>query len=404
MPITTAIVVFSLALYAGVVLLAVLWSLHRRGRERASVADRPPVTILKPMKGVDEDLEANLESFASLSWPDLQILLAIADPHDPAVEVARRVQKRHPGKDIQVLVGQETIGRNPKVNLLHTMMAHARHDLLLISDSNVRATQAYLEATVLPMRDPEVGLVSNPVVGVDEAGFAAAMENLHLTGFIASVNIAAKVLARIDTPVGKSMLLRRQALEAMGSFRAVRNVLAEDNLIGVKLREAGWKVALAGHPVFNVNRRWSLRRLVERHARWARLRVWLAPWSYPLEVLGNPVALAAIFALFGAPGGLGLLGMTAAVKAVVDAVACRGLRGHFPRLRHLLASPLKDLVVFGIWFVPFWSMEVDWRGNRLKLARGTGLVRPEALARAKRIARTARPEPKPADRSFDLAA
>ncbi len=387
MSLSAAIVTFSLVLYGGVVSLAVIWSRLARRRLAGEAPYRPPLSVLKPMKGVDEDLEANLESFARLDWPELQILFAIADPTDPAVPVARRVAARHPEKDIQVIVGEEVIGRNPKVNLLHTLMHHARHDLCLISDSNVRASQAYLEATVAPMRDPAVGLVSNPVVGVAEEGFAAAMENLHLSGFIACVNIAAKVLTGIETPVGKSMLFRKAALSDMGGFRAVRNVLAEDNLIGVKMKEAGWRIVLSGHPVENVNRRWSLRRFVERHGRWARLRVWLAPWSYPLELVGNPVALAAVFALLGAPSGFVLLGVAAGVKGALDGLACVGLRGRLPRVHHLFAAPVKDLVLLWVWFVPFFSMDVNWRGNRLRLTRGTRLVRPQALSRARRIAR-----------------
>ncbi len=380
----------ALALYGFVVVVAVVWSRRGQARERAAFEGhpcRPPVTVLKPLKGVDEDLEANLDSFARIDWPDLQILFGIADEDDPAVEVARRIAERYPEKDIQVLVDPTAVGRNPKVNQLHNMLPHARHDLVLISDSNVRAYPGYLEATVLPMQDPEVGLVSNPVIGDGEETVAAAMENLHLTTFAACISIAGKVVAGIDAVVGKSMLMRKAAIDAVGGFLAFRNILAEDQLIAKRLPDTGWKVVMVAHPVRNLNRCWSLDRLVARHTRWAKIRTRMVLWSYPLEIFANPVSLAIVAALLGATGGLWLVVGTAAGKILLDGFAAWGLRGRLPKVRYLLTIPLKDLIMFGIWFVPAFSGEVEWRGHRLRITAGTRLVSADALSRAQAIAR-----------------
>ncbi len=387
------IVGLALGLYGFVVILAIVWTRRGMARERARYeADpfRPPLTILKPLKGVDEDLEANLDSFASLQWPELQILFGIADEDDPAVAVARRIQERYPEKDIEVIVDGSTIGRNPKVNQLHNLLPHAKHELVLISDSNVRAYPGYLEATVLPMRDPAVGLVSNPVIGDGEETVAAAMENLHLVTFAACIAIAGKVVTGIDAVVGKSMLMRKAAIEAVGGFVAFRNILAEDQLIAKRLPDTGWKVVMVAHPVRNINRHWSLRRLIQRHARWAKIRTRMVLWSYPLELFANPIALALLAALFGATGGAALVLGTVAAKIALDAMAAWGLRGRLPRLHYLLAIPVKDLIIFGIWFVPAFSSEVEWRGHRLRITAGTRLVSADALSRAQSIARLSR--------------
>lgn len=406
MNIAVAIVVASLAVYAFVVVTAAIW-LRMQGRalDQRGTLFTPPISILKPLKGVDEGLEENLESFAALPYPRFQLILGIASEDDPAVELAQRVKARHPRRDIQVVVGEVQIGRNPKVNLLQAMLPHARYDLCLISDSNVRAHPGYLRRTVAAMDDPRIGVVSNPVVGTGERTAAAAMENLHLSGFIASVNIAAKALAGLDAVVGKSMLLRKRALADIGGLTAVRNVLAEDQLIAKKMMEVGWKVRLVGEPVQNVNIDWSLRQLVERHARWARIRIRLVPWSYPLEIFGNPVVLALLATLFGQVDGPGLLAGTVAAKIALDAAASLGVRGALPPRLWILLSPVKDLLLFAVWFVPFVDSEVSWRGNTLRITKGTRLVSPAAYTRAKAMAKAARVNAEREERSpMDAAA
>src|SRR5262249_43157111 len=144
-------------------------------------------------------------------------------------------------------------GLNPKVQSLAAMDRHRKHDVILISDSNVRVRPSYLRETVCYLADPGVGLVSNLFTGVGEARYSAVMENLHLNGFIAG-GVAAAAVCRVTCVVGKSMLMPVRALEAIGGFAAVRNVLAEDQVIALRVRQAGYSVRLSHHVVENVNR------------------------------------------------------------------------------------------------------------------------------------------------------
>jgi ceramide glucosyltransferase len=181
------------------------------------------------------------------------------------------------------------------------------------------------------------------------------------------------------------MLLRRTALRAMGGLRAVRSVLAEDQIIAAKVREAGWEVRLAPEPVHNANRTWSLRCFTERHARWARIRLRLAPWSYPLEIAGNPLAMALVAILLGAPHPLTLLAGTLVAKTTLDALATYALRGEAVPPRYLLLGPIKDLLLIGVWLVPFASRRVRWRGNTLRISRGTRVTTPKVYTRSRAI-------------------
>jgi len=379
----------TLLIYAYTMAQGVVWTWYQR--RRADREDdgsfRPPISILKPVKGVDESLEENLESFLRLDYPTLQLVIGIADEDDPAIEIARRVQARHPDFDMVVHVGEEPIGRNPKVNVLHTIYPLATHDILLISDSNVVATDDYLRRTVVELRDPEVGLVSNPVVGVGEKTVAAAVENMLLSSFVACGNVGAAVVTPIDATIGKSMLFRREALDGVGGFRAMRNILAEDGWMGAKFREQGWDVRLSGQPVYNVNTTWSLRRTFDRHSRWAQIRSRLGMAFYPLDLPANIIWAATLFALFGQPGWQYFLPIAWVVKPLIDFLTTWGMRGTPPPWQGLLAVPVKDLIMLAVFFVPFYRSDVNWRGNELRVIKGTRLIDPEAYRRAKAMAR-----------------
>ena len=205
----------------------VLWVTRRR----KGLADHtPPVTIFKPLKGMDEGLEENLRSFFHLDYPVYQLIFGVAEADDPAIEVVRKLQAEYPGHDTALVVGTPAFGLNPKVENLAAMDRHRKHDVILISDSNVRVRPSYLRETACYLAEPGVGLVSNLFVGVGESYSGAVMENLQLNGFIAG-GVAGAAVMRITGVIGKSMLMPVAALEAIGGLAAVRNLLAEDQAI-----------------------------------------------------------------------------------------------------------------------------------------------------------------------------
>lgn len=386
---TLWIIAGSLTFYAVLVMTAVGWlAVCRRRYDPLRAAKyTPPVSLLKPLKGLDDSLEQNLESFARLDYPKFELLLAAADADDPALEVARRVQQRHPQVDIRVLVLGSHLGRNPKVSLLDAMYRLAKYELIMTGDSNVRVRRDFLSRCVQAFRDPRVGLIHNPVVGSGEQTLCATAENLHLTAFTGVLGIVAHVCG-CAAVTGKNMIMRRQALDQAGGFRAVRNAAADDQMLAIHVQQAGWRVTLVPEPVESVNATWSWDKLVQRHVRWEAIRLRLAPGIYPLELLGCPFALALLAAPFcGFAMAPWLLLGTLLAKATLNAVACVGLRGRLPRLDRLLLSPLKDGLMFVLWFVPLQSNMVYWRGHRLRMAHGSRLVDPDVWNRAMAIAR-----------------
>ena len=354
---------------------------------KRNAASGPPITVLKPVKGLEDGLYENLASLARQDYREYEIRIGAEDPRDPALEVARQVQADHPRARIVLRSGIRRLGLNPKVNLLAALAEDAEHEHLLISDSNVRAGPHYLRETAAELEDPEVALVTNVLVGRHADRIGGVLECLHLNSFVAAGASLAKVAADRSCVIGKSMLFRRSDLDAIGGFEMASNVLAEDYVIGRSFELAGWKVALSPCLLPTVNRGWTVERFANRHLRWAQMRRRLSLSAYVGELLFNPVLWIALAscALAATPAGLdsrvaAIAGLAVAVKCASDGLLSRRLRGSSPRLGEVLLIPVKDLVMAGIWVLGAFRRTVDWRGNKLWIHRGSELTEAAAPA------------------------
>lgn len=358
-----------------------VWVLRRR--RGATAVHTPPVTVYKPLKGLDEGLEDNLRSFFHQDYPTYQLIFCVADRDDPAVAVVESLLREFPDRDAQLVIGCPAFGLNPKVESLAAIDRLRKHDVILISDSNVRARPGYLRETACYLADPSVGLVSNVFAGDGEESFAAALENLQLNGFIAGGVAWASVLG-LTCVVGKSMMMPAKVLAAIGGFASVRNLLAEDQAIGLRVRKAGYSIRLSHHVITNVNHRRGLRWFLNRHSRWFKIRRQLSFPTFLVEPLGSLGVLGLVWALSDDSGLAwgGLLGLVGLGMAR-DAVQTRMLRGTWPAGRHLMLSPVKDLFLLPIWLDALFSRRVMWRGHRFFIGRWTRL----RAARSTRVAR-----------------
>ncbi|GAC1463881.1 MAG: ceramide glucosyltransferase [Isosphaeraceae bacterium] len=349
---------------------ALLWVTRRR---KNLPVHTPPVTIFKPLKGVDEGLEDNLRTFFQQDYPTFQLLFGVAQADDPAVAVVNRLLLEYPEQDAQLVVGCAVFGLNPKVENLAAMDRFRRHDTILISDSNVRVRPTYLQETACYLAEPGVGLVTNIFAGVGEQQTGAVLENLHLNGFIAG-GVAAATVTGVTCVVGKSMLMPVQALRAAGGFAAVRNLLAEDQALGLRIRKAGYSIRLSHHVIENVNHHRGFKWFLNRHSRWYKIRRQMAWPAFFAEPMANLATVGFVWALSGESGiAWGGLLVLVGLGILRDAVQTYWLRGSFPKLRHLLLSPFKDLLLLPIWCDAIVDNRVQWRGHRLLIGRFTRL-------------------------------
>src|SRR5262249_54884436 len=190
--------------------------------------ERPGISVLKPLCGADDDLAANIASFVALPYQgDYEVLLGVRSPEDPAWPVAEQAVRRWPGR-MRLVRQEREVGLNPKVNQLVGMARAARHDLLVISDSNIRVPESYLDDIAAHLCRPNVACVTHPIGGRGQRSLGALLDNVHLASTIATGMVAAHRLAGRELVVGKSMALWRHDLELLGGFESVANVLAED--------------------------------------------------------------------------------------------------------------------------------------------------------------------------------
>lgn len=382
---------WTLAVAVAVGLLLTLVMLGAQWRQLATTAGRsraegPAVSILKPLKGVDADLEANLETFFHLDYPRYELVFGVGDGDDPALEVAQRVAARHPSVPSRFAVGGPDVGFNPKVNNLANILRLARHDLLLISDSNVAVEPSILRHMAARMASPEVGLVTSFIRGTGGRGLGGALESLQLNTFVMGGVATVGGLAGRVCAVGKSMLLRRSDLARIGGFAELGRYLAEDQVCGELIAALDREVVVCARPVDNVLGRLSVRDFAARQLRWARIRRHISPAGYTAEILTNPLAAAALLTAV-APGtaSAALLAVTVAVLCGAAVAAERRLGVRRPLLHYPALVTLRSLLVAAMWPVPFVSSAVVWRGRRFHIGPRT-LLEPDAFVEADALA------------------
>ena len=366
-----SIIGFGLALYV-IQIIAVRITLAERENVKGF---QPPISILKPLKGLDDSLFDNLESFCNQDYPRYEVLLALRDADDPAYKVACKIREKYPQKDIRIVAEWCEDGLNPKVNNMVPAYRVSKYKFILISDSNVMVGKDYLAETARHMADPRVGLVSSLIRGVGARSIGSVFENLHLNTFtIGGVCFLEKVM-KMPCVVGKSMLIRKEYFEELGGFAAVKDYLAEDYILGKKMAEIGKRVVLSNYIINTVNEYWRVKGFISRHTRWGKLRWQIGGLRYLLEIVGNPVFMSLLPIAVVGPSKINIFIpiIVFCAKALGDLLTGRAIKSDLHPALYLL-SPVKDVLIGFIWFVPIFSNKVEWRGDRFTIKKDSLLA------------------------------
>jgi ceramide glucosyltransferase len=365
------------------------WLVARRFARRADPPPRarPPVTILKPLHGDEPLLAEALGSFCRLHYPDYQIVFGVQDPRDPALTVVQRLRAKYPEADIAVVVDATRHGSNRKIANLINMFPAARHDVLVIADSDLHVRPDYLDRLVTELERPGVGLVTTLYAAIPGLrGLPALLGSGHVNhGFLPGA-LLARAMGRQDC-LGATMMLRRETLGQIGGLRALADHLADDNVLGRLVREQGLEVALAGTVPATTVPEETMRALWSHELRWARTIRALVPLAFAASSVQYPLAWAAL--LLALSGGAGWAVAAFALAWAVRALAARGVDGALrPRLGGLAFPaplwllPLRDLISVAILVASYTGRRVAWRGHAMEADDGQPLAAAAAPAQA----------------------
>jgi ceramide glucosyltransferase len=278
-----------------------------------------------------------------------------------------------PQRSIQLMICRENLGANTKVSNLLQMMRAARHEFLIVNDSDIRVEPDYLRRVLAPLIDPEIGLVTCLYRGVANSTLGSRLESLGVsTDFAAGVLVAQNLENGIRFGLGSTLAFRRRDLQATGGFEALVDYLADDYQIGRRIAALGLKVKLSDVVVETFLPRYTLRGFVDHQLRWARTVRDSRFWGYVGLGLtfGLPWALLALICARGAAWAWMLLAGTAAMRVAVAIVIGKSVLQDRQVLRFLALIPMRDLFAMLVWIASFAGHKVVWRGNRFRLEKG----------------------------------
>ena len=328
----------------------------------------PGISVLKAVKGLEADTYECLASFVQQDYPDLQVLLGVAEPSDPVLPVLRELQEKHPGRDIRVIICPEDLGLNPKISTLRQLLPQAHYDILVISDSDVRARPDLLTRLAAALQQPGVGLATCLYRSGPVYTSGAALEALSISAdFIPSVAMAHYVEG-INFALGAVMALPQKVLESIGGLAAIADYLADDYQLGYRVSQTGRKVLLLPYVVETLGGRETIGDFLSHQSRWARTYRVCRPTGYFAYgiTFAVPWSLLAWLSSGLAPWGGRLVVICLLVRWMIAAIATNLLRSSLP-WRYLMLLPFKDICSFALWLGSFLGNTVNWKGKRYRV-------------------------------------
>jgi ceramide glucosyltransferase len=322
-----------------------------------------PISILKPLAGLDQDLESNLRTFFEQDYADFEILFAARHYDDPAVEVVEKLRAEYAQVSTRLILTGEPPYANAKVYSLDLMLREAAHDLVVMSDSDIRVTPELLRTAAAEFQDPEMGVATCPYRAMSGKSLWSRLEATGMNAdFLAGI-LMARMLQGMQFAVGPTIVARRWALESIGGFKRMKDYLAEDFVLGKFAAEAGHGVILSSYVVEHHIGSSNFRNNAAHRLRWARSTRRSRPLGYLGQAFTMPLPWALAVCAVN-PAWWPVLPLTLAIRAAsAYMVSTRVLHA---RLNWAL-MPLEDLAACAFWIAGFFGSTIEWRGRRYRL-------------------------------------
>jgi len=340
----------------------------------------PPVSLLKPVHGVDFGSNENFESFCHQNYPDYEILFAVNDDSDPAIPFIREVAARFPERHIRLISGAPQIGANKKVNNLIELTRAARHEIIVLTDGDVRVLPNYLREVVAPFADPKIGGVTSFYRGITQENLAAELEAIGAASdFFAGV-LVAEWMEGMSFALGASIATTKSWVARIGGFEAIADMHSDDYELGHRIAKAGGKIVLSHELVWTMYPAQSSSGFWNHQVRWSRTVRLCRPLSFIGLIFthGLPWAVAAALVAPTGPIAAAYLGAYFVLRLVAAWIVGVRVSGDETVRSKLWLVPLRDAIHFVVWLASFASNKISWGGEQFTMREGrmTPLPRP----------------------------
>jgi ceramide glucosyltransferase len=338
-------------------------------RPIVTTAGRPAVSVMKPLHGAEPGLYDNLSSFLDQDYPEMQVVFGVRHRADTALPIARALIREHPGRDIALVIDPNASGSNLKVANLENMLPAARHDILVLADSDMRVDSQYLSTVTAPLQDPQVGLVTCLYKGVPDGGLWSRLGAMHINYAFLPSALAGEAIGVGGGCFGATIALRREVLEHIGGFARIRNELADDHRMGSAVRGLGLATVLSPYIVENRVTEPNFASLWRHELRWARTSRAMAPAGFAGSVITHTVPLTVVAA---AAFGLSTLAWWSVLVSLLLRWLTAGIiarRLALP-IGALWLLPLRDALSFVVFLGSFFARSVSWRDQLFRVEPG----------------------------------
>ncbi len=352
---------------------------RRQAAEAASLTTLPPVSVLKPVHGLEARLKENVESFFRQDYPDYEILFAADEEDDAALAVIRDICARYPKIHSRVLVTGRPPWPNPPSYSFARMAEVAAHEILVTSDSDVEVAPNYLREVVPPMLDPKTGMSTCLYRGKNAGEFWSALDAIGMSVEMTAGVLTANLLEGMKFGLGPTIVARKDSVEKIGGYRVLGDYFSNDFVIGNLIEKAGYRVVLSRHVIDHVVPPMTLRRMWERQVRWAKG----TRYSRPKGHFGTGLVFAMPYGILGfaAAAALGWWEIgawflsVAIVNRLIEALAIGWGVVRDPVARRApWLYPVRDLLGFCVWTASYLSKKAVWRDSRYELVHGGRIV------------------------------
>lgn len=354
-------------------IISFLGDRRRKIAASQNASQLPPVSILKPLKGVDPEIWESFCSHCEQEYPEFELIFGVSDPADPACDVVRRLQTKYPARTIELVVCERLLGANVKVSNLAQMAAKASYEVLLVNDSDIRVERDYLRRVITPLADEQVGLVTCLYRANPTNTIGSRLEALGISTDFTPGVLSARFLEKgLHFGLGSTLAFRRSNLEAIGGFESFVDYLADDYELGRRIAATGKRIELSAATVETFLPFYTLAKFWQHQLRWSRTIRDARPLGYfgLIFTFGPLWSLAALIVSGGAGWAWTLFLLTTSARLIVSLHMARAVLHDRHLANNLFLLPLRDLIAPIVWAAALVGNRIHWRGDDFFLKDG----------------------------------